>query len=281
MQISLPWGETMNTFQQKYIVTPRYLTKPSKRRSGRTMAPGVRFIVAHDTGNPASTAAANVRYYENSRDIQSASAHIFVDDKEILECIPALTAPPEKAWHVLYSVPTDDAMFGYDANDAAVGVEYCFGGKIEADEAYRKYIWTMACLCARFDLAPNRHIVGHFMLDPQRKSDPVTGLARSRRTYDQLLRDVALELEECTGKVAPPASVTMAPEAGKAVATVKLNIRKDKPNTRAAVVQVVTAGTELTYQGWTDTGEPINGNPRWYQDANGNFFWSGGVRAQT
>ena len=53
------------------------------------MSPGVRFIVAHDTGNPGSTAAANVKYYERSRNEMSASAHIFVDDKEIVECIPA------------------------------------------------------------------------------------------------------------------------------------------------------------------------------------------------
>lgn len=104
------------------------------------MTPGVRFIVAHDTGNPGSTARANIRYYESSRDKESASAHLFIDDKEILECIPALTAPPEKAWHVLYGKPTDNALFGLDANDAAVGVEYCFGGAIDADEAYRKYI---------------------------------------------------------------------------------------------------------------------------------------------
>ena len=62
------------------------------------------------------------------------------------------------------------------------------------------------------------------------------------------------------------------------VTTVKLNIRREKPNTRAAVVQMVPAGTELAYPGWTEQGEPINGNPRWYQDPNGNFFWSGGVQ---
>jgi N-acetylmuramoyl-L-alanine amidase len=268
----------MNDFLQKYIVTPSYLTKPSKRRSGLAMTPGVRFIVAHDTGNPPSTARANVRYYENSRNEQSASAHLFVDDKEILECIPALTIPPEKAWHVVYGAPTDNALFGHDANDAAVGVEYCYGGAIDADEAYRKYFWTLACLCARFDLSPDRQIVGHFVLDPKRRTDPMTGLAQSRRTYDQLLRDTALELAECTGKPAPPSAVVQAEKPVTVITTVKLNIRKEKPNTRAAVVQVVPAGTELSYLGWTDDGEPVNGNPRWYADANGNYFWGGGVR---
>lgn len=112
-----------NSFKMRYVVTPRYLTKPSKRRSGYPMSPGVKFVVAHDTGNPGSTAAGNVAYYEHSRDEISASAHIFVDDQEILECIPALTQAPEKAWHVLYNVPSDDQLFGYNANDAAIGVE--------------------------------------------------------------------------------------------------------------------------------------------------------------
>lgn len=267
----------MTEFQQKYVITPRYLTKPSKRRSGIPMSPGVRFIVAHDTGNPKSTASANVRYYENSRDEQSASAHIFVDDKEIIECIPVLTAQPEKAWHVLYSVPTDNQMFGHNANDAALGVEYCFGGSIEPDEAYRKYIWTMAYACFQFNLDPKKQIAGHFMLDPKRKTDPVTGLAQSRRTYEQLLKDIVLEFDECTGQAALPGVLNITQEAGRAITTVKLNIRKDKPNTRTMVAQVVLAGTELTYTGWTDSGEPINGNPRWFQDSNGNFFWSGGV----
>lgn len=82
----------------------------------------MKFIVAHDTGNPGSTAAENVDYYERSRDRDSASAHLFVDDREILECIPALTRTPEKAWHVLYGLPAEGRLYGFDANDVAIGV---------------------------------------------------------------------------------------------------------------------------------------------------------------
>lgn len=267
------------SFEQKYIITPQYLTKPSKRRSGLLMSPGVRFVVAHDTGNPGSTAAANVRYYESSRDVQSASAHIFVDDKQILECIPALTGTPEKAWHVLYNVETDNRMFGLNANDAAIGVEYCFGDNIDADEAYRKYVWTIACICDRFGLDPARSVVGHAFLDPTRKTDPGTGLGRSRRSYDQLLRDIPLEVAACrAGAVpalaAPPAFTS---QAGTVQAAAKLNIRKGRASRLADVVQVVPAGTALAYVGWIEDGEPVNGNPRWYRDAKGNFFWSGAV----
>lgn len=268
------------TFQEKYIITPRYLSKPSKRRSGRLITAGVKFIVAHDTGNPGSTARGNVSYYENSRDQESASAHLFVDDKEIIECIPALTAPPEKAWHVLYNVATDDLLYGHDANDAAIGVEYCYGGSIDADEAYRKYIWVLAYLCHRFQLDPGKAVVGHFFLDPERKTDPVTGLARSRRTYDQLLKDVVTEYQACGGLLAtstPPA----ASRAGTARATTRLNIRKAAPRRTADVFQTVAAGTLLNYVDWVDDGEAVNGNPLWYQDVNGNYFWSGGVSLET
>ena len=265
-------------FTMKYQITPRYLTKPSKRRSGQLMSPGVRFLVAHDTGNPGSTASANVRYYERSRDEMSASAHLFADDREIIECIPAIeTATPEKAWHVLYNVPTDNQLFGHDANDAAIGVEYCYGGAIDADEAYRKYVWVLAYACHKYGLDPARHIVGHFFLDPHRKTDPVTGLAHSRRTYEQLLRDVATERQVCSGTVPPGHVPTVIPQPGVATTTLKLNIRRGEPSTRAPVHQVVPGGTALPYVGVTSSGEPVNGNPVWYADANGNYFWSGGV----
>src|ERR1700741_1312413 len=144
-------------FKDKYTITPAYLTVKSKRRSGKLISPGVKFIVAHDTGNPKSTARNNRDYYERSRNEKSASAHLFVDDKEILECIPALTSDkPEKAWHVLYEKPADNELFGYDANDAAIGVEYCYGGTINADEAYKRYVWVLAKICSVYGLDPSK-----------------------------------------------------------------------------------------------------------------------------
>ncbi|HVP07574.1 MAG TPA: peptidoglycan recognition family protein [Candidatus Acidoferrum sp.] len=239
----------------------------------------MKFLVAHDTGNPGSTAANNVRYYERTRDEASASAHVFVDDREIIECIPALEAsPPEKAWHVLYSVPTDNQLYGYDANDAAVGVEYCYGDRIDADEAYRKFTWVLAYACYKHGLDPKKSIVGHFFLDPRRKTDPVTGLAHSRRTYDQLLRDVVAEYEACAGQPIPPPPLS---QAGTVTASVKLNIRRGAPHTRAPIHQVVPPGTQLTYVRVVENGELVNGNPVWYADGSDNFFWSGGVKASS
>jgi len=186
-------------FKIKYPIISKYLTVNSKRRSGQLIKPAVKFIVAHDTGNPKSTAANNVSYYSRTCNDDYASAHIFVDDKEILECIPALTTDkPEKAWHVRYNVTGDNELYGYEANDAAIGVEYCYGPNINADESYKRYIWVLAYICYKFNLDPRRAIVGHFVLDPGRKTDPKTGLAASNRTYEQLFEDAAKELEECS-----------------------------------------------------------------------------------
>lgn len=266
-------------FLQKYSIAPQYLSKPSKRRSGLFISPGVKFVVAHDTGNPRSTAAGNVGYYERSRNDESASAHIFVDDKQIIECIPALTAPPEKAWHVLYRVDTDNHMYGYNANDAAIGVEYCYGNNIDADEAYRKYVWTIAFICHTFGLDPATSVVGHAFLDPTRKTDPGSGLGYSRRSYEQLLRDVPIEYQACiaasSGAAVVAPTSTQIHQTGQVQVTAKLNVRKGQPSRMSDIAQVVMPGTKLTYAGWVTDGEPVNGNTKWFLDTNRNYFWSG------
>lgn len=218
------------SFKMKYTITPSYLTKGSKRRSG-TALEKMRFVVAHDTGNPQSTAIGNVTYYENSKNEMSASAHIFVDDKNIIECVPLLTANPEKAWHVLYEKTTDNKMFGDDANDCAAGVEYCYGTNINSDEAYKRYVWTIAYICYKFNVDP-KNVVGHHVLDPERKTDPKSGLAKSGRTYEQLLKDVVSEYKSCTTTPSTPTVPVKPPVDPKPTTPVKYapTINKDRVN---------------------------------------------------
>ncbi|MBI4810924.1 MAG: N-acetylmuramoyl-L-alanine amidase [Ignavibacteriales bacterium] len=263
-------------FIKKYDITEDHLTKPSKRRPGSSMQLPIKFIVAHDTGNRGSTARGNVKYYENSRNDMFASAHLFVDDKEIIECIPALLSTPEKAYHVRANVEQDNILFGSNANESAIGIEYCYGGTIKAEEAYRRYLWVIAYTIHKFNLKPNGSVVGHFFLDPTRKTDPVTGLAHSRRTYEQLLRDIEEEYLDCTGGLQPVPTENH-DRRGTVITTAKLNIRKGLPSTRAVIVTFAPIGTQLEYVDWTDDGEVINGISRWYKTQEGNYFWGGGV----
>jgi len=179
----------------KYEITRRYIPIKSNTRPGTRLLP-VRFLVAHDTGNPGATAANHYDYFANLTG-RSASAHVFIDDKQILEIIPTGTCgdPAEKAWHVIYDVTTDNAMFGDDANDCAIGVELCFGGCIDFAEAYARYVWYFAYLCDHYGLDPRRHIVSHKTLDPLRKVDPDHALNMYGVTYAQFIDDVVKEKE--------------------------------------------------------------------------------------
>ena len=173
----------------KYPITQDYIRIRDNTRPGSPLR-GPVFLVAHDTGNPGSTARNNRNYF-NTMTERSASAHVFIDDNEILEIIPL----NEKAWHVRYDVPTDNRMYGCHANDAAIGVELCYGGAIHFEEAYRRYVWYFAYLCDRYDLDPRKHIVSHKTLDPGRKVDPDSALATGGKTFAQFINDVCAEME--------------------------------------------------------------------------------------
>jgi hypothetical protein len=177
------------------------------------------------------------------------------------------------------SITQDNQLFGFNANDAAIGVEYCFGGSIHADAAYDKYVWVLARDCYEFQLDPHTAIVEHFFLDSTRRTDPVAGLAHSRRTYEQLLRDVASDYARMCAEVdQPPGQGVRFPATGHVFTTARLNIRQGAPSTRAPILQTVPARTQLVCETVVFEGEPVNGNPVWLGDLNGGYFWSGAVQ---
>lgn len=184
------------TFRMKYSIERQYLPPQTLRRPA-TKNKGIIFIVAHDTGNDGSTAKANVSYFCNSANEIAASAHVFVDDHNIIECIPL----NEKAYHVRYNVTTDNELYGCNANDNAIGVELCYSnkrGRIDNAEAYKRYVWYMAYLCDKFNLDPQKKISGHNELDPSRKTDPYKNAFQAMGISRQkFLADVEAELAYC------------------------------------------------------------------------------------
>jgi len=257
-----------------YAIVPQYAVLGSRRRPGRHLA-AVRFVVAHDTGNPGASAAAHARWYRNDPNpAQPASAHLFVDDVAIVETVPAMTAAAEHAPHVRNSVPLDNQLYGIDANEGAIGVEYCFGGSINADEAYRRYVWILAALCDRFRLDPTRDIVSHKLLDPARRSDPDDGLGRSGRSYEGLLADVRRVYASSGGEPSMVGAHAIAP--GTYHTSVHLVLR-DSPRRSAANLEVLPPGTPVEVETIVE-GEAVNGNSDWCAVDRG-FLWSGGLRA--
>lgn len=174
-----------------------FIVKGTKRRSGLKLEK-VLFITAHDTGNDGSTAQQNVNYYKRTANEASASAHVFIDDIEVIKCIPL----DEKAWHVIYNVTTDNELFGDDANDTSIGVELCYSnqrGKIDNAKAYANYVWYIATLCQAYDLEPSKHIVAHSKLDPKRKLDPDKNSFKYINggiTWNKFIKDVEAQLKK-------------------------------------------------------------------------------------
>lgn len=170
----------MQFVKEKYLVTNRFIKKDLKQRPGGNRIP--RYAVAHDTGNPDSTAQQNFKCF-NSRPLD-ASAHVFIDDNEILVIIPL----HEKAWHVRSDVS--------DANEWAIGVELCYGPSIDFNEAYRRYVWFFAYLCEMFQWNPETHIKGHFELDPKRRTDPLNSFHQYDKSFPFFIEDVKYELKK-------------------------------------------------------------------------------------
>lgn len=195
----------------KYNIERRYINKRSNVRPGiRLVSDTPGFFVAHDTGNPGATADNHFDYFQNLTG-RSASAQVFIDDKKIIEIIPTGTGidRAEKAWHVLYNVKTDNERFGDDANDIALGIELCYGGKIDFAAAYDRYVWYLAYCCKLWKKNPLIHIASHKQLDPARKSDCEQALAIGGKTLKDLIYDVKAALEDQT-----PAPLDFAPLSG-------------------------------------------------------------------
>ncbi len=170
------------------MITQKYLPTNTLRRSGQKIL-GVKFLVAHDTGNPGSTALNNVDYYIKSANEMESSAHAFVDDLGVIECIPF----SEKAWHVRRNVNTDNALFGVDANDYALGIELCFfpADITRSKQAYKNYVEYIKSICVSYNINPATHIKGHFQLDSERRADPINAFKYIGKNWEDFIKDVA------------------------------------------------------------------------------------------
>lgn len=168
-------------------ITQKYIPVKTLRRSGIPNE-GIKFIVAHDTGNDKSTALNNVNYYINSANEMEASAHAFVDDTGVIECIPQT----EKAWHVRKNMPLDNQLFGGDANNIALGIELCYFSNdiARSKKAYENYVAYIKGLCAIYKIDPTKNIVGHYILDPERRTDPLNAFKYIGKTWVDFIKDL-------------------------------------------------------------------------------------------
>lgn len=176
----------------------------SGRRSGLKLL-RVGFIVAHDVGNPNSTARNNRDFYTRTAWDSQQSAHVFVDDVEAIELVPL----NEKAWHVQYQSPIDNKLYGDDANDIALSIEMSyFTDKARTLKSYENYVNIIVGWLKTYNLT-TKQVVGHFQLDPGRRSDPVNAFKTFGKTWDEFIEDLDKKLKPQPVKpqvIKPPSS---------------------------------------------------------------------------
>lgn len=123
-------------------------------------------IVIHWTANVSkgANAAAHFRYFNSA--YRGASAHYFVDDKQVIQLIP----DDEVAWHVGDSIKKSNlpirAKFvpkGDNPNNYFIGVEMCMNSDSNQEEILKRTIQLVTDLMLKYKLTKDQ-VVRHYDL---------------------------------------------------------------------------------------------------------------------
>lgn len=143
----------------KQLLTPYNYTKPNNLKQNK-------FIVVHYTANNGDTAKGNCKYFAKKlNDNKKASAHYFVDEKEIWQCVDDSNI----AWHIGGA----KVYYNHARNSNSIGVELCSrkssDGYYFKNETIRNAQKLIAYLMTKYNIK-TENVVRHF--DCTRKNCP-------------------------------------------------------------------------------------------------------------
>jgi N-acetylmuramoyl-L-alanine amidase len=191
----------MALIRQAYI-------KPRKNTRPQLKLLGVKGIVLHYTATPSATAENERKYFDNGAGGRSASAHIFVDKKEVVQIIPF----SEVAYHAndkACKVPQLKATASYyksgGANLTSIGVEMCIekDGSLHPD-TYKRTVEVVAFLCKTYKLGEN-DIFRHY--DVTGKNCPAFWVA-DPKGFEKFKADVKAKLAPAKKLASKPKTST-------------------------------------------------------------------------
>lgn len=155
-----------------------FIYKPIKYNFSRRKGARIKYLVIHDTGNTSKGADAmgHYRYFNGGN--RNASAHYFVDDKQVVQ----LVGDSLSAWHV------GDGRGRYGITNAnSIGIEMC----INADGNYAKmYYHTVELaknIMRKFNI-PIERVVRHY--DASRKLCPNHMRQSNWQAWAQFKKDI-------------------------------------------------------------------------------------------
>ena len=171
------------------------------------------------------------------------------------------------SWSLIKPVPDEEGQY-INPNYYTIGIEHEGWEQSDwTDDMYQTSSGLIAAIAKRWDIPMDRdHIVGHHEI-------------YSLKDCPGCKVDIHKLIALATGNspLIQPIVVSKIVGAGKATTQSNLNIR-NAPGSAQPLVGIVPSNIQLAYDGYTDNGESVNGNSRWYYTDEGNWFWSGGVK---
>ena len=120
----------------------------------------IKYISIHDTGNKRRGADAEAHFTLHNRGDRGASAHYFVDDKQILRIIK----DEHKSWHC------GDGKGKYGIrNENSIGIEMCINSDGDFNKTYSNTLKLTKYLMEKYNI-PLENVVRHY--DASRKLCP-------------------------------------------------------------------------------------------------------------
>jgi hypothetical protein len=169
------------------------------------------------------------------------------------------------SWQLIKQAP--NGLF-VNPNYYTIGIEHEGNESSEWTEAmYASSSEMIRSICMRWNIPIDRnHVIGHHEIYslktcPGFKVDINKLIALATNTPIPLI---------------PSNGIEKIQEAGNVTTKTSLNIRS-QPNTIKPPIAKVPSGIRLSYDGFTNAGEKVNGNSKWFFTNEGNWFWSGGV----
>lgn len=116
-----------------------------------------KYIVVHYTGNTTDTAYNNTRYFKSVN--RNASAHYFVDDNNIYQCV----LDKNKAWHVGDSLKVGNGGAWYKkcTNSNSIGIEMCCTNSDVSQTTVNNTIELVKYLMKKYSI-PTSHVIRHY-----------------------------------------------------------------------------------------------------------------------
>lgn len=116
-----------------------------------------KYIVIHYTGNTTDTAYNNTRYFKSVN--RNASAHYFVDDNNIYQCV----LDKDKAWHIgdKLKIGNGGAWYGICTNSNSIGIEMCCTNSDVSQTTVNNTIELVKYLMDKYSI-PTSHVIRHY-----------------------------------------------------------------------------------------------------------------------